>query len=480
VRGRAPSPTSTTHRRRRVGAAVCLACGVAVRLKFFGTQQQFASAVFSNDYRFMLFGGAIRGGKSYVIIGLIIALARMFPGSRWAIVRKDLPTLRRNTIPTFNKLAPRPFCSEVNQGTWSVRCANGSEILFFPESLKQDPDLDRWKGLEVNGFAFEEINECAEQTHNKAIERAGTWTADCEKQPPPYILASCNPARNWVKRVFYDPWAADKLKAPYYFMPSRVTDNPHLTADYLQSLEYLKAKDPAAYKRFVEGDWNVEDDETQLVQWAWLLNALNVDHIEGPKALGVDVARFGKDSSTIAHRDGNRLHRIEVHEKMPTDIVADMVWLRMTEGGVGAAAIKVDTVGLGAGVADNLNKMLRAGCTSSAPPKVTEVVGGARPLHRADSFYTYTNLRTQLWWEAREALRLGEELIDIPDGPRRQQLFEDLTAPRYSISGDKCIQVESKDETKKRLGRSPDLGDAFVYARADMVADGITHELQMF
>ena len=62
----------------------------------FPKQQEFLDAVFSYKYSFIVFGGAIRGGKTYALLGLFILLCKIYPGSRWAIVRKDLPTIKKN------------------------------------------------------------------------------------------------------------------------------------------------------------------------------------------------------------------------------------------------------------------------------------------------------------------------------------------------------------------------------------------------
>jgi len=79
--------------------------------------------------------------------------------------------------------------------------------------------------------------------------------------------------------------------------------------------------------------------------------------------------------------------------------------------------------------------------------------------------YTFANLRSQMWWVMRESLKPGSEFpIRIGDIENRQQLVEDLTAVRYTISGDRQIKVESKKDIKKRLGRSTDYADAVVYA----------------
>jgi hypothetical protein len=63
----------------------------------------------------------------------------------------------------------------------------------------------------------------------------------------------------------------------------------------------------------------------------------------------------------------------------------------------------------------------------------------------------------------REQLRKGELCFELDD-PR---LREDLTAPRYTITGDKVITVESKDDIKSRIGRSTDAGDGVVYVCSD-------------
>ena len=91
---------------------------------------------------------------------------------------------------------------------------------------------------------------------------------------------------------------------------------------------------------------------------------------------------------------------------------------------------------------------------------MTEVISGAKPIETRLETFRFKNLRSQMWWVTREALRKGEICFEVDD-PR---LREDLTAPRYTITGDKVIQVESKDEIKKRIGRSTDAADAVVYA----------------
>lgn len=225
-------------------------------------QVAYAEAVFSGQYRYLLAGGAIAGGKTAITLNIGFVLCRLFPGSRLVIVRKDLPTLRRTTIPSFNQLKPN-FVGSLNQTDWTATCRNGSQIIFFPESMSEDPDYNRWKGLEANWFILEEANELLGTpaqgglaTFHMAIQRVGRWIIrDAPVQPPPLILLTCNPAPGWLKDTFYDPWQAGKLAAPYYFEQMFPRDNPSLPASYLEGLEDLKESSPDQYNRYVLGLW---------------------------------------------------------------------------------------------------------------------------------------------------------------------------------------------------------------------------------
>lgn len=233
-----------------------MASSVKIAFEASPAQREFADAVFSGEYTILGYGGGIRGGKTFCALAILASLCRVFPRSRWAVVRQDLPTIKRNVLPAFSKIRDLTggFIGEVNKQDWIAKCANGSEIVFFSESIDGDADLDRWKGLEVNGFILEEANELAERSFHKAIERAGAWIVPEGEQPPPLIICTFNPSSTWVRQVFYDPWKHGTIEKPYFFRPALVSDNPFLPAAYVEN---LKRMPEAEYKRFVEGDWNV-------------------------------------------------------------------------------------------------------------------------------------------------------------------------------------------------------------------------------
>lgn len=425
-------------------------------------QVELVNAACSGEYLYIAMGGGIRGTKTFGTLSLLILLCKLFPRSRWAVVRKDLPTLRRNTIPSFYKLNAMMggFMSRVNQGTWTSTAQNGSEIIFFPESIQTDPDLERWKGLEVNGFDLEECSELSEKSANKAIERAGSWiipptVGDPDpNQPPPLVLFTFNPTPNWPYTWFYLPYSTGSLRKPFKFIPATALDNPFVPEAVWKAWQNLPEVE---YKRFVKGEWDAMDDPNQLIKFEWINTARTIEAISGDKKGGADIARFGDDDNALAIMDGNALAYLETMSGLRTTAMGREIvrvgtspeWDMMGEDW------QVDSVGVGGGAVD--------ACHDEGY-HVREFIAGARPVYREDSFFKFKDRRSQGWWELREKIRTGN--FSLPDEVS-QTLVTDLTSIKYDVSGDKVIRVWSKDKLKKEIGRSPDEGDAVMMAAFD-------------
>lgn len=229
----------------------------APELLFQETPKQavFSQAALAGEYRYLTYGGAIRGGKTWLILAMFLLFCRIWPRSRWAIVRRDLPTLRRNVVPTMEKLRPTSFCGPLHKSEFTYTCTNGSQILLFPESADIDPELERFRGLEVNGFGNDEATELKERTFYKEIERAGAWIIpglSQHEQPPPFILNTCNPSPGWVKRLFYDPYSRGILEPPMFFLQATAEDNPFIPELVRESWKAMPRRE---YNRFVLGSW---------------------------------------------------------------------------------------------------------------------------------------------------------------------------------------------------------------------------------
>ncbi len=73
----------------------------------------------------------------------------------------------------------------------------------------------------------------------------------------------------------------------------------------------------------------------------------------------------------------------------------------------------------------------------------------------------FANVRAAAYWRVRELLDPeAGSAVCLPDDP---ELLADLAAPKWELRGGK-IMLESKDDLRERLGRSPDCGDAAVLA----------------
>jgi len=113
----------------------------------------------------------------------------------------------------------------------------------------------------------------------------------------------------------------------------------------------------------------------------------------------------------------------------------------------------IDIIGIGAGVVDRLREQgekLITAVNFGAGTKRTDMSGEVEML----------NVRAAAWWGLRERLEPPSEVMLPPT--KDDELLGDLVAPRYGYTSSGKLKVESKDDIKKRLGHSPDMGDAVV------------------
>lgn len=222
-------------------------------------QLEFMQAAFSGRYKYLLFGGAAGGGKSFVSLATLIALAKLYPGSKSFVIRESLPTLKRTTIPSFFKLCPKDFIESHNQTDQVIRFRNGSTLTFFPENFNLDKNLTRFDGIEANFFLLEEGQELQKKTFEKCKLRAGrNIITDLYEQPTPVIMITCNPSQNWTKDVFRNPYVQGSLPEDHFYLPALMKDNPALPEEYVKGLQNL---DEVTRAVFVNGDWDIIDVE---------------------------------------------------------------------------------------------------------------------------------------------------------------------------------------------------------------------------
>lgn len=243
------------------------------------------------------------------------------------------------------------------------------------------------------------------------------------------------------------------------FISARVTDNPYLlNTGYMSTLQALP--EPLR-SQMLNGDFNagMEDDPWQVIPTAWVQAAMarwQAKDIKPPMdSMGVDVARGGKDETIIARRHGMWFDVPLAYPGTETPngpATAGLVIAALRD----QAPIHVDVIGVGSSVYDFLD----------AAKQQTIGVNVAEKARCKDKSgrLSFKNLRSQLWWQMREALDPDSNTgIALPPDKR---LLSDLCTPTWKLQGYE-IYVESRDEIVKKLGRSPDYASAYLLALMD-------------
>ncbi|HXF12234.1 MAG TPA: hypothetical protein VN517_03715 [Terriglobales bacterium] len=164
------------------------------------------------------------------------------------------------------------------------------------------------------------------------------------------------------------------------------------------------------------------------------------------KILICDVARFGDDQTIIGIRQGPKFTILDKLRELSTVQTANRVMQRMKEHDPRTTVIDGD--GVGGGVVDYVREYMTAWFNANPARRLMEFHGGAAP----NDAFMYFNYRANMWGAMRDWLATAQ----IPDDP---ELESDLTGPEYYFSAKNQIQLEKKEDMKKRGLASPDLGD---------------------
>ena len=263
-------------------------------------------------------------------------------------------------------------------------------------------------------------------------------------------------AKEWNGKVY--------LPKSRTFIPAALNDNPFLIdTGYQATLDSFPEPLRSAIR---DGNFMAarEDSEWQVIPTPWIL-AANERWREGMPdnaamtAIGIDVARGGRDETVLSPRYGvwfDKLTAVPGRETPDGPSVVALAAGIMRDG----AKIGIDSIGIGADAETSFKN-------ASMP---AESLNGAARSHAMtrDGAFGFATYRSEMWWMMREALDpdYGMDIALPPD----QALTADLTAPTYEVRPGEPpkIYVESKEDLKsqKRLGRSPDRGDAVVYSWA--------------
>jgi len=405
--------------------------------------------IFDKKTSEVCFGGGVSGGKSYLLCLAIATMAVQYTDTRYILGRSVLHTLKQTTLVTLFQvlkdmgLKPDKHFNYNGQDN-TVKLFNNSIIILKNlEYTPSDPNYERLQGYEVTAVGVDEASQISETCYNILKSRIRYKLTDYSLIPK--IILTCNPGNNYIKRIFYIPFQEGNLPESKVFIQSLITDNPYVSQDYIDMLQTLPAEQK---KRLLYGDWFFTDEIGKLFDYDDIV-ACSYKTAPNPadkKYISVDVARFGNDTSIAIVWVGLTVVEIVRYKKLDTIELSNNIKELIAKHGIHPSQVIGDSDGLGAGVIDTL--------------KCVAFVNNSSPLHKQN----FANLKAQCYVKLSDMIREGKISINVLDSAIVEELTQELLTVRLKdVDKDNKIQVISKDEQKKVLGKSPDLSDALMF-----------------
>jgi len=437
----------------------------------------------------LFYGGEAGGGKSALLVGL-------------SQTEHEKSLILRRYRDDAKDLAEDELLGNIlngNRDGW-----NGQDLIYRGHGhissfggCQNETDKQRYKGKPHDLKGFDEITDFLESQYEFII----AWNRTTTPGQRCRVVATGNPPTTaeglwvvrrwaaWLDPTHHNPAKPGELRwylrdeddkerevdgpGPHVingkeeyaksrtFIRAGLSDNPDLSADgqYEAVLSRLPKELRDAY-RDGKFDVSLKDQAFQTIPTAWI-RAAQARWTEKPPqgvpmcAIGVDVAQGGDDNTVLAPRhDGWYAPLISIPGKLTPDgkTVAGLVVTNRRD----KARIILD---MGGGYGGAAYEHMKDNSIDVKAYKGAEAYKG----RTADRQLKLTNVRSAAYWRFREALdpsQPGGSPIMLPDNPA---LVADLTAPSYKVTPN-GIKVEPKEDVVKRLGRSPDDGDAVVMA----------------
>jgi hypothetical protein len=434
----------------------------------------------------LFYGGEAGGGKTDLLVGLALTQHKK------SLVLRRLNKEVDGLAGRFEEVIGSRDAYNSQKGKWRL---DRNRIIDLG-GCQHEGDKQGYKGNPHDLIGFDEVGDFTESQYEFIIG----WNRSVDKKQRCRVVAAGNPPTTpegmWVVRrwaAWLDPRHPNPAEegelrwfttgengkeievdgaGPHLigselvnaksrtFIRSTLADNPDLAeTDYDRTLAALPEEYRDAYRdgRF---DRALRDAPFQCIPSSWAMAAQARWTPDPPvgvpmTGIGVDVAQGGDDRTVLAPRYDGWFSELIVAEGKSTPTGSEVAALIVGNRRDGASII----LDMGGGFGGQTMMRLRDNgieCHSH--------VGANKATGRtADKKLGFSNLRSQIWWRLREALdpdQPGGSPVSLP--PDRE-LLADLTAPQYEI-GPHGIKVEPKESVVKRLGRSPDRGDAVAMA----------------
>lgn len=392
--------------------------------------------------RIKLFYGGRAGGKSYAFADSLLLKARQ--EKIFVVCLREIQSSIKDSVKKL--LEDRiNFYGFLDYKVYETKIENTSTGSSFIFKGLRDQDPQKIKSLEGVDIAWIEEAQCISKKSwdilEPTIRKSGSeiWISmnrELENDPI-WVSVASNPDE-------------DTLIQKVNFM-----DNPFCPEEMKKLALKTEKNNPEDYAHIWLGE-PLSEGACKLIAPALVKKAMNQGLFQttSPLVMGLDVARFGDDKSVFCFRRGRVVERFEVFQKKDTVALADIA-TRFIED-YRPKKLFMDIGASGAGVYDIL---IDRGYASS----LKGIFFGAKAMNPD----RYINKRAEMWDFVLSYLS-GDLPVYLPSD---EVLFEDLTSVNKKYDPMGRLQLESKDEIKKRLGRSPDKADALALTFAEPVKD---------
>lgn len=323
---------------------------------------------------------------------------------------------------------------EVNESELWVQLKNGSRIRLYA----LDTSYERMRGIYLDGIVMDEYADINPKAWDEVIRPA---------------LSDRQGWAVWIgtskgRDAFYDVWSeATTHPDDWFVVKLKGSETGILKPEEMKDME--RTMGLSTYAREIECSFD-EPNINQLISGNEIKDAQSRKSEKlGPKVIGVDVARFGDDRTVIVTRNGDVIDEVFAYRGIDTMQTVGQVITAIEA--YNPDAVFIDVVGIGAGVVDRLNQLRY---------RVIDVKSGNKAMNDAK----FANVRAEMWWKMRDWIR------DRGQIPVNSQLERDLTSVTYFFDHRNRVQLESKEDMKKRKAPSPDMGDALAMTFAQPVA----------
>lgn len=307
-------------------------------------------------------------------------------------------------------------------------------------------------------YLFDEAKAIVDATYDAA---EGAFSGSGHGGTEAFALASSTPGEpvgrfydlQTHKKGFEDWWVR-------HITLEEAMSAGRINTEWVEQRKLQWGVDSQLYANRVLGEFHANDQDA-MIPLSWVEAAIERWYEHESEALGemerlgADIAGMGKDKTVLARVHGFRVQELLYSFHEDTVKTKDRIVKIMEQNNQVIATIDAD--GLGVGVYDNVK------ATCGADRVRAFHASAATDWRDASGELQFINVRSASWHSLRQMLdpARGATLELPPD----DQLIADLCAPKMKQSARGKIQLESKDDVKKRLGgRSTDSADAIVMA----------------